>query len=162
VALTNHYRFVTRWRIAATLDEVAAVLRDPLDLPRWWGSVYLSAVQLVPPGPHGCGQRVRLHTRGWLPYTLCWEMDVVRSDYPRGFAIVAHGDLVGSGVWTFARHDGVVTSCFEWHVRAEKRVLRAFSWLLRPVFVANHRWAMRQGRRSLVREIERRRRAADR
>src|SRR3954452_16805424 len=97
----NHYHFTTTWHLTGALEQVADILRDPLDLPRWWPSVYLSAVEIVSPGPNGCGQRVRLHTRGWLPYTLWWELRVVQSDYPRGFAIEASGDLVGSGVWTF-------------------------------------------------------------
>jgi len=157
VPATNHYDFVTRWSLPATIEQVAAVLRDPLDLPRWWPSVYLSAVQLAPPGPNGCGQRVRLHTRGWLPYTLCWDLEVVQSDYPHGFAIAASGDLTGSGVWIFSANGGVVTARFEWRVNAEKPLLRRLSWLLRPMFAANHRWAMRQGYGSLRRELERRR-----
>jgi hypothetical protein len=157
VSLANRYHFVTRWRFAATIEEVAAILRDPVDLPRWWPSVYLSAVEVAPGGPDGCGQRVRLHTRGWLPYTLRWDLRVVQSDYPRGFAIEASGDLAGTGVWAFDAQAGVVTACFDWRVRAEKPLLRRLSWLLRPMFAANHRWAMRQGYRSLRQELQRRR-----
>ena len=157
MSLANRYHFVTRWRIAATIEGVAAILRDPVDLPRWWPSVYLSAVEVAPGGPDGCGQRVRLHARGWLPYTLRWELRVVQSDYPRGFAIEASGDLAGTGVWAFDAQAGVVTACFDWRVRAEKPLLRRLSWLLRPMFAANHRWAMRQGCRSLRQELQRRR-----
>ena len=119
--------------------------------------MYLSAVEVAPGGPDGCGQRVRLHTRGWLPYTLRWDLRVVQSDYPRGFAIEASGDLAGTGVWAFDAQAGVVTACFDWRVRAEKPLLRRLSWLLRPMFAANHRWAMRQGCRSLRQELQRRR-----
>src|SRR4051812_7499816 len=97
----NHYHFTTTWHLTGALEQVADVLADPLDLPRWWPSVYLSAVELVPPRADGIGGRVRLHTRGWLPYTLCWDLEVVRSNYPRGFAFAATGDFEGSGVWTF-------------------------------------------------------------
>jgi len=92
-----------------------------------------------------------------LPYTLCWDLEVVQSDYPHGFAIAASGDLTGSGVWIFSANGGVVTARFEWRVNAEKPLLRRLSWLLRPMFAANHRWAMRQGYGSLRRELERRR-----
>lgn len=150
------YRFVTRWHVAATPSVVADVLGDPLDLPRWWPSVYLSAIEIRPPGPDGAGQQVQLHTRGWLPYTLRWQLQVVRSDYPRGFSIAASGDLHGTGVWTFADHDGGTLATFEWNVRAEKPLLRILSPIFRPIFAANHRWAMRTGRESLERELARR------
>ncbi|MDA0256552.1 MAG: hypothetical protein O3C25_02265 [Chloroflexi bacterium] len=45
---------------------------------------------------------------------------------------------------------------YDWRVRAEKLLLRRLSWLLRPLFAWNHRWAMAQGERSLRRELERR------
>jgi Polyketide cyclase / dehydrase and lipid transport len=152
-----HYRFTTRWQVAATPNEVADVLGDPLDLPRWWPAVYLSAIEERPSGAGGLGQRVRLHTRGWLPYTLRWQLDVVRSDYPRGFAISATGDLSGSGVWTFTEHDGGTLVTFEWNVNAAKPLLRVLSPIFKPIFAANHRWAMRTGLASLERELARRR-----
>ena len=152
----SRYHFTTRWRLAAAVDEVASVLGDPLDLPRWWPSVYLSATELVP-GASRTGRRVRLHTRGLLPYTLLWDLEVVRSEYPHGFVIAASGDLNGAGAWTFVEDDGHVDATFDWAVSAEKPLLRHLSPVLKPVFAANHRWAMRQGETCLRREIERRR-----
>ncbi len=154
--LAHQYQLVTHWRVTATLDDVAAILCDPLDLPRWWPSVYLSATELTGPGPHGLGRRVRLHTKGWLPYTLCWVLEVVHSNYPHGFAIAASGDLEGSGVWSFAQRDHHVDATFEWHVRVRKPLLRRWSPVFKPVFAANHRWAMRQGEKSLIQELQRR------
>ena len=40
---------------------------------------------------------------------------------------------------------------------ALKPVIRGLSWLLKPIFVANHRWVMRRGRESLEIELQRRR-----
>lgn len=137
------------------------MLHEPLDLPRWWPSVYLSASQLAPEGPNGLGRRVRLHTRGWLPYTLDWDLEVVRSDYPTCFAIVATGDLDGTGVWTLKQNGDHVDATFEWRVEAQKPLLRRWSFIMRPFFAANHRWAMRQGERSLRHELDRRRRVAN-
>jgi hypothetical protein len=134
------------------------VLYEPLDLPRWWPSVYLSATQLAAEGPDGIGRRVRLHTRGWLPYTLHWDLEVVRSEYPTGFAIVATGDFEGTGVWTLQQDGDVVDVTFDWRVDARKPLLRRWSMILKPLFAANHRWAMRQGERGLRLELESRRR----
>jgi hypothetical protein len=41
-------------------------------------------------------------------------------------------------------------------VRADKPLLRYGSWFFKPIFAANHRWAMARGEESLKRELERR------
>ncbi|HEX7137659.1 MAG TPA: hypothetical protein VF219_07430, partial [Vicinamibacterales bacterium] len=46
---------------------------------------------------------------------------------------------------------------YDWRLRAEKPLLRDLSFLLRPLFEANHRWAMAQGEESLKLELLRRR-----
>jgi hypothetical protein len=48
-----------------------------------------------------------------------------------------------------------VNVTYDWRVKAEKPLLRYISFLLKPVFAANHRWAMRQGEQSLQRELAR-------
>ena len=75
--MSNQYEFLTRWRVEGTCGEVADVLSDALDLPRWWPSVYLHVEELTPADANGLGRRVRLHTKGWLPYTLIWEFVLV-------------------------------------------------------------------------------------
>lgn len=157
----NDFHFVTRWRVAGSCGEVADVLSDPLSLPRWWPSVYLSVQELEPPDEFGRGHRLRLHTKGWLPYTLRWELVVIESHYPNRIVIEASGDFVGRGVWTFVQDGPVVNVIYEWTVRAEKPVLRNLSFWLKPIFEANHRWAMAQGEQSLALELLRRRSLSD-
>jgi hypothetical protein len=154
------YRFVTSWRVAATPEEVSAILEDIPGLTRWWPSVYLEAEQLEAGGRDGIGRTVRLHTKGLLPYTLHWTLRVREARRPHGFTISAEGDLSGRGIWTL-RPDGLWTSVvFDWTVRAEKPLLRWLSPLLRPLFAANHRWAMARGEESLRLELARRRAAS--
>lgn len=157
----HSYHFVTGWKVPGTCGEVADILSDPLTLVRWWPSVYLNVEQVAPPGPGGVGRRVRLHTRGWLPYTLCWEFEVVQSNYPHGFTLDASGDFEGRGVWTLAQDGPVVDVIYDWRVRAEKPLLRRLSFALKPLFEANHRWAMAQGEQSLKLELRRRRATSD-
>ncbi|HUX88422.1 MAG TPA: hypothetical protein VMW65_15580 [Chloroflexota bacterium] len=101
---SNDYQFITHWRVPGTIEEVATILNDPLDLPRWWPSVYLKVQELEPADQHGVGRVIDLYTKGWLPYTL-----------------------------------------------------RRLSFVLKPVFAANHRWAMARGEESLTIELARRR-----
>ncbi|MGE3176406.1 MAG: SRPBCC family protein [Vicinamibacterales bacterium] len=161
MAAANDFRFVTRWRVQGSCGEVADVIADALALPRWWPSVYLAVEELAPPDEHGTGQRLRLRTKGWLPYTLDWELTVVESHYPNRIAIDATGDVVGRGVWTFVQDGPVVNVIYDWAIRAEKPILRTLSWLLKPLFEANHRWAMAQGEQSLELELQRRRALSD-
>jgi hypothetical protein len=155
----NTYHFLTRWRVPGTVAEVADVLAGATDLPRWWPAVYLDVQETKPGDDQGIGKEVSLHTRGWLPYTLRWQFRVTESSYPHGFALEAWGDFVGRGVWSLRQAGGNVEVTYDWQLRAEKLLLRRFSFLLRPLFAANHRWAMARGEESLRLELVRR--AAD-
>jgi hypothetical protein len=158
---STDYAFLSRWRIEGTCGEVADVLGDPLQLTRWWPSVYLDVREIAPPDAGGLGRRVALLTKGWLPYTLAWEFEVVASNYPNGFTIVATGDFDGRGVWTFEQDGPFVDVTYDWRLRVEKPLLKHLSFLLKPVFEANHRWAMKQGEQSLFLELLRRRATSD-
>jgi hypothetical protein len=154
------YRFVTHWRVVGTLREVADILTDLVGFPRWWPSVYLEAREIEPGDERGVGRRLRLRTRGRLPYSLEWEMRVTESDYPKGFAIEATGDLVGRGAWTLEQQGAWVEVRYDWRVRPEKPLLKLWTPLWKPVFSADHRWAMARGEEGLRLELARRR-AAD-
>jgi hypothetical protein len=159
--VSSDYTFLSHWRIEGTCGEVADVLGDPLELTRWWPAVYLDVRELRPPDERGLGRRVALVTKGWLPYTIRWEFEVVGSDYPNGFTIVATGDFNGRGVWTFEQDGPFVDVTYDWRLRVEKPLLKNLSFLLKPIFEANHRWAMKQGEQSLFLELLRRRASSE-
>jgi hypothetical protein len=151
------YRFHSAWRLQASPREVYEALQDPTQLPRWWPAVYLEARELCPAAhPDGRGRRVALWTKGWLPYTLRWDLEVVevRAD---GFALDASGDLHGRGDFRILPSQSGTMVLFDWRVRADKPLLRALTPWLRDVFAANHAWAMRTGEESLRLELRRRR-----
>jgi hypothetical protein len=151
------YHFVTNWKISGTTQEVAEVLGDPLGLVRWWPSVYLRVTELKPGNPEtGVGRVIDLYTKGWLPYTLRWQFEVTESRGTAGFTLVADGDFVGTGVWTFTQQGEVVDVQYDWRIRADKPLLRYGSFVFRPIFSANHHWAMARGEESLKLELQRR------
>lgn len=152
----NEYHFLTHWRVPGTIEQVSDILGNPLDLPRWWPSVYLSVEQVEPGDASGVGRVVALHTKGWLPYTLRWSFRVTESRRPHGFSLQAWGDFEGAGVWTFSQDGSFAKITYDWRIRAEKPLLRYFSFLLKPLFSANHRWAMARGEESLLAELGRR------
>ncbi len=134
------------------------MLADALALPRWWPSVYLEVKELAPGDPvTGRGRVIELFTKGWLPYTLRWRFTVTESDPPNGFKLVAEGDFVGTGAWTFKQDGDFVEVVYDWRIAAGKPLLRIGTPVFRPIFAANHRWAMARGEESLDLELRRRR-----
>ena len=99
-----------------------------------------------------------LHTKGWLPYTLRWTLRITEPITDTGFALTATGDLKGQAGWTFEPGGPEVIITYDWRVQATKPLLRRLSWLSKPAFSANHKWAMtRWASSSLQLELERRR-----
>lgn len=153
----SSYHFTTRWVVEATCAEVYRTLESAEDLPRWWPSVYLEVKQLEAGQPGGVGKVVALCARGFLPFTLKWRFRVMQTRFPHGFALKAEGDFIGTGEWTFRQLDDERCEViYDWRVRAEKPLLKKLTWLLRPVFSANHDWAMKKGEESLKLELRRR------
>ncbi|MEO3940217.1 SRPBCC family protein [Paenarthrobacter nicotinovorans] len=133
------------------------VLANAATLPQWWPSVYLRVTPVTPGGPDGVGATFDLHTKDGLPYTLRWRLTVTEPVSLDGFALTAEGDLNGTGHWTFETDGPEVVITYDWRVSAAKPLLRRLSWLLKPVFSANHHWAMARGEESLKLELRRRR-----
>jgi hypothetical protein len=152
----NDYHFITRWRFPASAEEIIAIISDASDLPRWWPSVYLEVTTVEPGDASGLGKHVSLYTKGWLPYTLRWGFRVTEVS-AHSFTLVAEGDFVGRGIWTFSQDGDQVDIVYDWKIEANKPLLRIFSFALKPLFSMNHHWAMRQGEISLARELARRR-----
>ena len=156
--MAAEYAFLTQWRLRATAQEVSDVLSDALSLPRWWPSVYLEVTELSPGDPAtNVGRVIDLYTKGWLPYTLRWRFTVTESTPPNGFKLVAEGDFVGTGVWTLKQDGEFVDVIYDWRIAATKPLLRVGTPIFRPLFGANHRWAMARGEESLELELRRRR-----
>lgn len=165
---SNDYHFITTWQVPATPEEITEVLGNAPDLARWWPSVYLRVRELQPGDDQGIGKVVSLWTKGWLPYTLRWQFTVTESDPPSGFRLDAEGDFVGVGIWTLVPERAVddpagpmTAVTYDWTVIAEKGVLRRMSVVMKPIFSANHHWAMARGEESLRLELARRHAGAD-
>jgi hypothetical protein len=151
--MTNTYHFISRWRVKATPEEVYDIIGQPLEYPRWWPSVYLECRETSFGKPNGTGRCVQFHTKGWLPYTLEWEACTTETIPSRQIAFNATGDFTGRGVWSFTQDGAFTDITFEWNLEPGKPLLRYLTPVMRPIFEANHRWAMRQGEISLHEEL---------
>lgn len=153
---SNDYHFITHWRVESTCREVTEILGNGTDLMRWWPSVYLEVRQLKAGDENGVGGVTDLYTKGFLPYTLRWKFTVTEAHHPHGFSLEAEGDFVGRGIWTFEQDGDFVNIVYDWKISAEKPLLKNLSFLIKPFFSANHRWAMAKGEESLKLELRRR------
>jgi hypothetical protein len=110
--------------------------------------VYLDVRELAPGDGQGVNKIISLCTKGWLPYILRWQFRVTESHTPNGFTLEAWGDFVGQGIWKFAQDGKQVDITYDWRIRADKPLLRYLSFLMKPVFAANHRWTMAMGKKA--------------
>lgn len=153
----SDYHFITNWQVDATPTEIYEIISNSKNLTNWWGSVYLDLKVLEEGGEGGLSKLVELYTKGWLPYTLRWQFRVIRIDKPQIIEIQAIGDFAGRGIWKFEQtNDGKCNITYDWKITAEKPFLKKMSFVLKPIFSANHLWAMRKGEESLKLEIRRR------
>ena len=153
---SNVYHFITHWRVNSTVQEVSDIIGDAQSLVRWWPSVYLDVQVLESGDERGIGKVVSLFTKGFLPYTLRWQFRVTETNAPNGFKLEAMGDFVGRGIWTFQQDGEVVHITYDWLIVADKPLLKYLSFLMKPLFSANHEWAMARGLESLQLELQRR------
>lgn len=158
---SSEYHFVTHWRVRGSIEEVADILGEPLDLVRWWPSVYLDVKEIKPGDENNIGRVIDLYTKGWLPYTLRWHFTVREVDYPNRIALDAEGDFNGRGVWTLSQDGEYADITYDWRIRADKPLLKYLSPLMKPIFSANHHWAMDKGLESLQIELARRSATSD-
>jgi hypothetical protein len=150
----NEYRFVDRWFVRAPIEDSYEVIGDTVGYPGWWGDVFVSVKgDAGPPRP---GRHVKIVSRGFLPYRLRWEAEITEADAPHSFEFAMSGDFVGGGSWTFESVESGTNAVFEFRPRVEKRGVKQFSPILKPLFRWNHRWAMTRGERGVNALFDRR------
>jgi Polyketide cyclase / dehydrase and lipid transport. len=149
------YRFVDRWSVQAPLTDVYEVVGNTLGYPTWWGDVFVSVEG--DEGPPRPGRQATIVSRGFLPYRLRWQAQIVEANAPHGFSFTMTGDFVGGGSWTFVESVAGVDATFDFRPRVEKAGVKQLTPVLRPVFRWNHSWAMKRGERGLRKLFEERR-----
>ena len=113
--------------------------------------------ELSPGDEQGLGKEVDLYTKGWLPYTLRWRFRVVEQRWPHSLTLEACRRLRGPGGVDAAPGRALDGRALRVGRARGQAPPAPLSSLLRPLFAANHRWAMAQGEASLRLELARRR-----
>jgi uncharacterized protein YndB with AHSA1/START domain len=147
------YQFIDRWHLPAPIRDVYDVIGEQLEYPRWWDKVFLSVTG--DEGPPRPGRRAAIVSKGSLPYKPRWA-EVTEAEPPRRFRMTLSGDFVGSGEWTLEEVDGGTRATLDWRPAVEKPLVKHLTPVLRPLFRANHVWAMRRGQEGIVEYMRRR------
>jgi uncharacterized protein YndB with AHSA1/START domain len=137
--MAAEYVFVDEWDVEAPPEPVFEALADARTYPEWWRPIYR---QVEADGPPEVGRASHQRFKAKLPYTLSTVSRIVRMDRPRSFEVEVEGDLRGRGVWTLTPRDGGVHVRFDWHVYADRPLLRVLTPVLRPAFRWNHNMAI--------------------
>ena len=152
----HHYHFITKWRVRGDIDLAYDLLNDLLHYTNWWRNVPLRIEEIKSADAKGLNQIVRFEMRTPLFYTLRWELRGIESNKPYRLVSEASGDLWGRGIWTFQKSGDLIDIMFDWEVSLEKRWLRIFSSILRPVFVWSHDLVMKKWEESFRSELKKR------
>ena len=154
----SEYHVVTNWRVRARAGEVQEILGDCESWTRWWRAAFLRVEELFPGDDRCLGKVGRVHSKGWLPYTLRFQFRISDCQQePERVTIAVTGDFEGRCICACEPCSEGVSSTFDWQVLVRKPFVRYLSWAFKPVFRANHLWVMRQERRGLELELARRR-----
>ncbi len=156
LSLLLDYDLHDRWRVTGTAEEVAAIFMDTPAIHTWWPQ-YLGVTVVEPGDDYGLGRVFRIRVKGWAPHTMQLEFRVVEVRYPEYFAVEVDGSIEGRGSGSLVSSGPELVIDFELKVRVRGRFLQIFSFLLKPVFAAHHRYVMRRGELGLHEELQRRR-----
>ncbi|MAS96668.1 MAG: hypothetical protein CMO55_26050 [Verrucomicrobiales bacterium] len=147
----REYRIVSNWVLEGNSDHIFDMISSTEDISSWWPSVFLRSELVFPGDENLTGKVVRLHSKGWLPYTFQLMVRIDECQLPGRIIARTWGDLVGLVVIS-GRELGndLVEVEIDWRVR-----IKTWVAFFAPILVANHRYAMRCGEKSFNAELER-------
>jgi hypothetical protein len=138
----HDYRFRDVWSLCAAGPHVFDALVDLINWPLWWPDVR-SVHQLD-------DDTAELTCRAALPYALTFRLHRTEQDEHAGrLRVEMTGDLEGYTEGVVDGHGTGARLAIDQCVVVNKRLLRAFAPVARPLFRANHALMMWRGERGL-------------
>jgi hypothetical protein len=110
------YRFSIVWWTAAATERVWEVLANYAAWSTWWRGI--QSVEVLRQGDEsGVGTILRQHWRSRVPYTLTFDLEMLRIESGKLLDGRASGDLEGACRWTLTPVDGGTELHFDVDVR---------------------------------------------
>jgi len=150
---TNYYVFIDKFIAPCDIETAYHYIKQVEEYPRWWGKVYKKIVKQKDAPEDQPGSRYRITVGGFLPYTLTIENETTHIDRPNLIRFDADGDLRGKGSWIFREVENGTEVIFDWRVAANKRTIRWFSFLLKPLFRANHHYCVMKAKEGIEKDL---------
>jgi len=146
------YRFITIWKLNASIEEVWEAIHEQEQWPTWWKGVV--KVETIKKGaPDNIGKVMRYTWKSFLPYTLAFDMVATQIEKPHILAGTAFGELDGLGRWEIYQDGDITTLTYYWQVNTTKPWMNKLSWLLKPAFKWNHDIVMKWGAKGLANKL---------
>jgi hypothetical protein len=148
------YEFITVWRFDAPIEKVWEIIKRSEEWHEWWKGV-LRVEELKPGDADGVGKIVRSEWRSALPYTLCFDSEVVRIEHLKLIEAHAFGELEGAGLWQFtSENENQTLVRYDWRVHTTKAWMNFFAPVAKPFFRWNHNVIMNWGGAGLARKLD--------
>lgn len=142
------FRITSYWEVSVPVSRAKIILTDPMSILRWWPAVFLHGEILEDPEDTLIGFAARFHTKGFLPHTFQFVATIIEQTTDR-IVVTTKGDFDGIGTIHISERNGQSRIAVEWRVSVDHPYVQPFLHILKPVFVWNHLWAMRQGKSGL-------------
>ena len=145
------YHFLDQWVVPCPIERVYAAVGEPVAYPRWWPDAFVEATG--DSGPPAVGNKVAVVSRGFLPYKLRFTLETIEVDPPTRIKTVLRGDFEGSGEWHLREENGNTIAELDWRPIVNKAGVKQLTPVLRPLFRANHNWAMKRGQERILKYL---------
>jgi len=147
------YHFRTDWRFRAPLARTWPVIVSLERYPGWWKD--FRRVRLRSGDGRRPGSIFDCETRGALPYSLRYSLELLRVEEPRLIELRSAGDLIGTGRWELSSpHPSESLATYYWDVATTNPLLNLLAPLARGLFARNHEQVMARGYEALRRHLE--------
>lgn len=147
------YSFQTLWWTPAAIEKVWETLATYAAWTTWWRGI--RKVEVLRRGDQsGVGTVLRQGWRSWLPYTLVFDLEMIRLESKRLLEGRASGDLEGICKWTFVPVNGGTQIRFDVDVRPGRWWMNLPAPFVSQIVHANFETIMRWGREGLERKLD--------
>ena len=151
-ASTTNYHLHTVWWTPAVIEQIWETLASYAAWPTWWRGI--QSVEVLRRGDEsGVGTVLRQGWRSWVPYTLTFDLEMIRLESKRLLEGRASGDLVGTCRWTFSPVHGGTEIRFDVNVRTSRWWMNLPVPFASRIVRANFETIMRWGREGLARKL---------